>query len=135
MELIVSNICDAIKINPKIAEFGICEILKASCSFVYSEVKTSLLVLETVVKYCRPIVQEEIVKESNCEIFAKLIITTPYNDIRDKMMSLIQMWAFIFKNPDRQYAVEVSYFNLEALKLVKLKVKGQLQSSNVIYSK
>jgi hypothetical protein len=104
---IISTICDDIQKNPLIVQFAICEILKASCSFVHSEVKVSLAILETVVKNCRNWVQEEIVKESNCEIFAKLIITTPYEDVRENMMSLIQLWAFMFKDPAKYCAIQV----------------------------
>jgi hypothetical protein len=71
------------------------------------ELNYLLTVLETAVKNRKKWVQEEIVKESNCEIFAKLIITTPHEEVRDKMMSLIQVWAFKFKEPPKYCALEV----------------------------
>jgi phosphoenolpyruvate carboxylase len=71
------------------------------------ELKKSLTVLETAVKSQNKLLRDEIVKESNCEIFAKLIITTPHAEVREKMMSLIQVWAFMFKDP-KYCALEVS---------------------------
>jgi hypothetical protein len=54
-------------------------------------------------------VQEKFGNELVCEIFAKLIITTPHEDVREKMMSLVQVWAFMFKNPSKYCALEVSF--------------------------
>jgi hypothetical protein len=55
-------------------------------------------------------VKEEIVKESIGEIFAKLIITTPDEEVREKLMELIQFWVFLFKYPSKYSALEVSGF-------------------------
>jgi hypothetical protein len=73
--------------------------------------KKLLGILESTVKilgYGTKWVQDEIVKESNCEIFAKLIISTPHEEVREKMMSLIKIWAFMFKDPAKYCALEVS---------------------------
>jgi hypothetical protein len=72
-----------------------------------SDVESLLRVLEKVVKIRRNLMQDEIIKESNCEIFAKLIITMPHEYLRQKMMSLIQAWAFMFKDPAKYCALEV----------------------------
>jgi hypothetical protein len=104
---IISTICDDIQKNPRIVQFVINKFLEFLRSPVQSEVKQSLTILETIVKKYENLVQVEIGKESNCEIFAKLIITTPHEDVRGKMMSLIQLWAFLFREPPKYCALEV----------------------------
>jgi hypothetical protein len=74
----------------------------------------SLGILESTAKglgYDTKWVQEKFGNESVCEIFAKLIITTPtpYEQVKEKMMSLVQVWAFMFKNPSKYCALEVSF--------------------------
>jgi hypothetical protein len=71
------------------------------------DVKLLLSILGTFVKSRRYWMQNEIIKESNCEIFAKLIITTSQKDVRQKMMSLVQIWAFLFKDRRKYCALEV----------------------------
>jgi hypothetical protein len=84
----------------------ILDVMKNSPSI--DELKQSLTILEGLVRSHNKWVQKEIVKESNCEIFAKLIITTPHEEVREKMMSLVQLWAFLLK--DSKYcALEVSF--------------------------
>jgi hypothetical protein len=108
---IISTICDDIQKNPRIVQFVINKLLVYLRSPVQSEAKVLLTILETVVKKHKNLVQNEIVKELNCEIFAKLIITTPHEEVREKMMSLIQLWAFLLKEPPKYCALEVSFID------------------------
>jgi hypothetical protein len=86
---IISTICDHIQNNPAI-----------------DELKYLLPILESTVKKHQNLVRDEICKESNCEIFAKLITTSPSKEVREKMMSLIQLWAFMY-NDVRYSAMQV----------------------------
>jgi hypothetical protein len=100
--------------NPDIP--NVLELLKKNQSI--DELTKSLAILETAVKSQNKL-WDEIVKESNCEIFAKLIISTPHEEVREKMMSLIKIWAFMFKDPPKYCALEVSFFDFLNLILVR----------------
>jgi hypothetical protein len=89
--------------------FIICGLIKNNQSS--EELQQSLTILETAVKNRKKSLQEEIVKESNCEIFAKLITMTPHKEVREKIMSLIQLWAFMFKDSTKYCALKVNFFD------------------------
>lgn len=67
----------------------------------------SLLVLESVVKNCGSPMHDEIALKENCETFTQLIETTPHENVKTKMLELIQAWAFAFRTMDKYQAVKV----------------------------
>lgn len=67
----------------------------------------SLLVLESVVKNCGSMVHDEIGTKENCEIFSLLIETTPHENVKGKMLELIQAWAYAFRTLDKYQAIKV----------------------------
>lgn len=69
----------------------------------------SMLVLESVVKNCGAPVHDEISTKENCEMFSSLIETTPHENVKSKMLELIQAWAFAFRTSDKYQAVKVSH--------------------------
>jgi hypothetical protein len=95
--------------EPSIVQLAMSKILKSTYKFMsYEETQAPLTILETLMKERKNLVLEEIDQESNCEIFAKLILTTPYEWVRLKMAALIQIWAFMFKDPAKYSALVVS---------------------------
>lgn len=67
----------------------------------------SLLVLESVVKNCGSPIHDEIATKENCETFSQLIETTPHENVKTKMLELIQAWAFAFRTLDKYQAIKV----------------------------
>lgn len=72
------------------------------------ESHTACFVLESVVKNCGQVVRDEIIEENNCAMFAELVATTPYENVKSKMLRLLQSWAFTFKTADKYNALEVN---------------------------
>lgn len=68
----------------------------------------ALLVLESVVKNCGSPIHDEIATRENCEIFTQLIESTPHENVKSKMLELIQAWAYAFRTVDKYQAVKVS---------------------------
>ncbi|KAF5287493.1 hypothetical protein FQA39_LY04121 [Lamprigera yunnana] len=60
----------------------------------------ALLVLESLVKNCGTAIHEELTAKSNCDMLHELVKTTQHDNVRQKLLELIQTWAFAFrKNP------------------------------------
>lgn len=68
----------------------------------------ALLVLESVVKNCGAPMHDEIATRENCELFTQLIETTPHENVKTKMLELVQAWAFAFRTIDKYTSVKVS---------------------------
>lgn len=71
----------------------------------------SLLVLESVVKNCGAPIHDEISTKENCEMFTALIEGTPHENVKMKMLELIQAWAFAFRSSDKYQAIKVGLVN------------------------
>lgn len=70
----------------------------------------ALLVLESIVKNCGAPIHDEVATRENCELFTQLIETTPHENVKNKMLELIQAWAYAFRTLDKYTAVKVSNF-------------------------
>lgn len=70
----------------------------------------ALLVLESIVKNCGSPIHDEISTKENCESFTHLIESTPHENVKTKMLELIQAWAFAFRTNDKYTAVKVRAF-------------------------
>lgn len=69
----------------------------------------ALLVLESVVKNCGSPIHDEIGTRESCEAFSQLVEQTPHENVKAKMLELIQAWAFAFRSNDKYTAIKVSY--------------------------
>lgn len=65
----------------------------------------ALLVLESIVKNCGSPVHDEMCTKESCEWFTQFIETTPHVDVKNKMLELIQVWAFAFRSYDKYQAI------------------------------
>lgn len=72
----------------------------------------SLLVLESVVKNCGSPIHDEIATKENCEMFTQLVESTPHENVKNKMLELIQAWAYAFRSMDKYTAIKVSNMTL-----------------------
>jgi growth factor-regulated tyrosine kinase substrate len=67
----------------------------------------ALLVLESVVKNCGAPVHEETFSKANCEAFAQLVQTTTHENVRNKMLELIQTWSSAFRTAYKYRGIKV----------------------------
>lgn len=68
----------------------------------------SLIVLESVVKNCGAPIHDEISSKTNCEMFSSLVAQTSHENVRNKMLELIQCWAYAFRSTPKYRAIKVS---------------------------
>lgn len=68
----------------------------------------ALLVLESIVKNCGSPIHDEIATKENCEIFTQLIENTTHDNVKTKMLELIQAWAFAYRSVDKYQSIRVS---------------------------
>lgn len=66
------------------------------------------MVLESVVKNCGAPVHEEIANKANCETYANLVQTTTHENVRCKMLELIQTWSFAFRSAHKYRGIKVN---------------------------
>lgn len=70
----------------------------------------ALMVLESAVKNCGAPIHEEIASKANCESFAELVRTTPHENVRNKMLELIQTWSYAFRSVAKYRCIKVKTF-------------------------
>ncbi|XP_030382844.1 hepatocyte growth factor-regulated tyrosine kinase substrate isoform X2 [Scaptodrosophila lebanonensis] len=74
----------------------------------------SLLVLESIVKNCGAPVHEEVFTKENCEMFSNFLEQTPHENVRQKMLELVQTWAYAFRSSDKYQAIKDTMTILKA---------------------
>lgn len=65
----------------------------------------ALLVLESIVKNCGAPVHDEICSKESCEWFQLFVESVPHENVKAKMLELIQVWAFAFRSYDKYQAI------------------------------
>lgn len=70
----------------------------------------ALMVLESVVKNCGSPVHEEIANKPNCETYAQLVQSTTHENVRNKMLELIQTWSFAFRSAHKYRGIKVNKY-------------------------
>ncbi|XP_034128410.1 hepatocyte growth factor-regulated tyrosine kinase substrate isoform X2 [Drosophila guanche] len=74
----------------------------------------SLLVLESIVKNCGAPVHEEVFTKENCEMFSSFLESTPHENVRQKMLELVQTWANAFRSSDKYQSIKDTMTILKA---------------------
>ncbi|XP_062125822.1 hepatocyte growth factor-regulated tyrosine kinase substrate isoform X2 [Drosophila sulfurigaster albostrigata] len=74
----------------------------------------SLLVLESIVKNCGAPVHDEVFTKENCEMFSSFLEQTPHENVRQKMLELVQTWAYAFRSMDKYQAIKDTMTILKA---------------------
>lgn len=98
----------------------------------------ALLCLESVVKNCGSPIHDEIATRENCEAFSQLVEQTPHENVKAKMLELIQAWAFAFRSNDKYTAIKVSigrdrlYAKFPYFHFFVLLLSNQLKSNPLI---
>ncbi|KAG8333539.1 hypothetical protein J6590_000688 [Homalodisca vitripennis] len=67
----------------------------------------ALIVLESCVKNCGSLIHDEIGTKAYMEQLRELIKTCPHDNVKNKLLELIQAWAFAFRNSPKYRAVQV----------------------------
>lgn len=93
----------------------------------------SLIVLESIVKNCGKSspnlflsnliccvilskgspVHDEIATTTNCEFYSNLINTTKHENVKNKLLELIQTWSFAFRSHHKYRSIKVKLYIFE----------------------
>ncbi|XP_031354066.1 hepatocyte growth factor-regulated tyrosine kinase substrate isoform X2 [Photinus pyralis] len=66
----------------------------------------ALQVLESLVKNCGNVIHEELTLKVNCDMLHDLAKTTQHENVRQKLLELIQTWTFAFRKNPRHSALK-----------------------------
>lgn len=70
------------------------------------------LVLESVVKNCGAPMHDEVFTKENCTMLSQFLEQTTHDNVRAKMLELVQTWAYAFRNSERYQAIKVSILRM-----------------------
>ncbi|XP_015596295.1 hepatocyte growth factor-regulated tyrosine kinase substrate isoform X2 [Cephus cinctus] len=92
----------------------------------------SLLVLESCVKNCGSLIHDEIGTKQYMEQLRELVKTTPHENVRLKLLELIQAWTFAFRNSPKYRAVQdtMNVLKAEGYKFPTLKESDAMFSAD-----
>lgn len=92
----------------------------------------ALYVLESVVKNCGAPVHDEIATTANCDFFATLVNSTKHDNVRMKMLELIQAWSSAFRTSHKYQAVKdtMNILKAEGHKFPELKEADAMFASD-----
>ncbi|XP_018804488.1 PREDICTED: hepatocyte growth factor-regulated tyrosine kinase substrate isoform X1 [Bactrocera latifrons] len=74
----------------------------------------ALLVLESVVKNCGAPMHDEVFTRENCEMFSNFLEQTPHENVRQKMLELVQTWAYAFRSSEKYQSIKDTMTILKA---------------------
>ncbi|KAJ0177283.1 hypothetical protein K1T71_007292 [Dendrolimus kikuchii] len=102
----ILQICDLIRQNDTSPKYAVAAIKKKLFSQNPHQAMFALLTLESIVKNCGSGVHEEVASKVFCEMLRDLVKTTQHENLRNKILELIQAWAFAFRNSPKYRAVQ-----------------------------
>lgn len=129
---VILQICDHIRqgdVQPKVALAAIKKKMTHSNPHV---ILFSLLVLESCVKNCGSLIHDEIGTKAYMEQLREIIKTTQHENVRNKLLELIQAWAYAFRNIPKYRAVQdtVNIMKAEGYKFPALKESDAMFSAD-----
>ncbi|XP_065355422.1 hepatocyte growth factor-regulated tyrosine kinase substrate [Calliphora vicina] len=99
-------ICDAINQKDTTPKAAFMAIKKKMNSTNPHTAYYALLVLESVVKNCGAPMHDEVFTKENCTMFSQFLESTTHENVRGKMLELVQTWAYAFRNSDKYQAIK-----------------------------
>nr|XP_018917232.1 PREDICTED: hepatocyte growth factor-regulated tyrosine kinase substrate [Bemisia tabaci] len=102
----IIKICDLIRqgdVQPKVA---LAAVKKKLTSINPHTAMYALLVLESMVKNCGAVIHDEVASLQFMEQLHELVKTTQHKEVKEKILELIQGWAFAFRKNQRYRAVQ-----------------------------
>lgn len=126
------KICDDIRQNDVVPKTAVSSIKKKMQSPNPHTAFYACCVLESVVKNCGSPIHDEIATTVNCEFFANLINQTKHDNVRAKMLELIQTWAFAFRSTPKYTSIKdtMNILKAEGHKFPELKESDAMFSSD-----
>lgn len=73
----------------------------------------ALLVLESFVKNCGPALHEELTSKPFCDTLHQLAEKTQHDNVREKLLELIQAWTNAFRKNPKYGAMRVRFFRAD----------------------
>uniref|UniRef100_A0A2M4A9B7 Hepatocyte growth factor-regulated tyrosine kinase substrate n=2 Tax=Anopheles triannulatus TaxID=58253 RepID=A0A2M4A9B7_9DIPT len=126
-------ICDTIRQGDVNAKYAVQALKKKMSSPNPITALYALLVLESMVKNCGSPVHDEIANKANCEMFQNLVNSTKHEEVRAKMLELIQTWAFAFRSTIKYRSIRdtMNILKTEGHKFPELKEADAMFSSDI----
>uniref|UniRef100_A0A2C9GSP9 Hepatocyte growth factor-regulated tyrosine kinase substrate n=1 Tax=Anopheles atroparvus TaxID=41427 RepID=A0A2C9GSP9_ANOAO len=126
-------ICDAIRQGDVNAKYAVQALKKKMQSPNPITALYALLVLESMVKNCGTPVHDEIANKANCEMFQNLVNSTKHEEVRAKMLELIQAWAYAFRSTIKYRSIKdtMNILKTEGHKFPELKEADAMFSSDI----
>ncbi|XP_050432184.1 hepatocyte growth factor-regulated tyrosine kinase substrate [Adelges cooleyi] len=127
------EICDSIRQKDVQPKFALNAIKKKLSSTNPHTAMYSLLVLECCVKNCGQLVHDEVGSKPFMEQIRETIKTTPHENVKSKLLELLQTWAFAFRAVPKYCAVQdtVNIMKAEGYTFPALKESDAMFSSDV----
>uniref|UniRef100_A0A8W7Q0H5 Hepatocyte growth factor-regulated tyrosine kinase substrate n=1 Tax=Anopheles coluzzii TaxID=1518534 RepID=A0A8W7Q0H5_ANOCL len=126
-------ICDTIRQGDVNAKYAVGALKKKMQSPNPITAMYALLTLESIVKNCGTPVHDEIANKANCELFQNLVNTTKHEEVRAKMLELIQAWAYAFRSTIKYRSIKdtMNILKTEGHKFPELKEADAMFSSDI----
>jgi growth factor-regulated tyrosine kinase substrate len=114
----IMQICDLIRQKDCQPKYAVVAVKKKLYHTNPHVVLFGLLVLESIVKNCGSPVQEEVATKTFMEELRELTIATKHENVRDKILELVQAWAHAFRKLPSYRAVQdvVNIMKAEGMK-------------------
>ncbi|CAH2037336.1 unnamed protein product, partial [Iphiclides podalirius] len=128
----ILQICDLIRQNDCSPKYAVAAVKKKLYSQNPHQAMFALLTLESIVKNCGSGVHDEVASKTFCEMLRDLVKSTQHENLRNKILELIQAWAFAFRNSPKYRAVQdtVTILKAEGYKFPPLKESDAMFSAD-----
>ncbi|XP_028168824.1 hepatocyte growth factor-regulated tyrosine kinase substrate [Ostrinia furnacalis] len=128
----ILQICDLIRQNDCSPKYAVAAVKKKLYSQNPHQAMFALLTLESIVKNCGSGVHDEVTSKVFCEMLRDLVKSTQHENLRTKILELIQAWAFAFRNSPKYRAVQdtVNILKAEGFKFPTLKESDAMFSAD-----
>lgn len=128
----ILQICDLIRQNDCTPKYAVAAVKKKLYSQNPHQAMFALLTLESIVKNCGSGIHDEVTSKAFCEMLRDLVKTTQHENLRSKILELIQAWAFAFRNSPKYRAVQdtVNILKAEGYKFPALKESDAMFSAD-----
>ncbi|XP_059047051.1 hepatocyte growth factor-regulated tyrosine kinase substrate-like [Achroia grisella] len=128
----ILQICDLIRQNDCSPKYAVAAVKKKLYAQNPHQAMFALLTLESIVKNCGSGVHDEVTSKAFCEMLRDLVKSTQHENLRNKILELIQAWAFAFRNSPKYRAVQdtVNILKAESYKFPPLKESDAMFSAD-----
>ncbi|KAL1130762.1 hypothetical protein AAG570_012003 [Ranatra chinensis] len=128
----IIQICDLIRQGDVQPKYAVAAIKKKLASGNPHVAMFSLQVLESCVKNCGSLIHEEVGTKGYMELLRETVKTTTHENVKNKVLELLQTWAFAFRNSPKYRAVQdtVNIMKAEGYKFPTLKESDAMFSAD-----